>query len=97
MQRSGPSIMCQSKAKQARKGNLTGHQRLRSGKQPLLMTRLRRGNPCCIGLKDAVHVHQSCFLWRLRQIQSYRERTHKGYACVERSMGEGIERQTGHW
>eukprot|EP00955_Chlamydomonas_euryale_P117842 366501-Chlamydomonas_euryale.AAC.23 len=30
-----------------------------------------------------------CFHWQ--QSQSYRERTHKGYACVERSKTEGIK------
>eukprot|EP00955_Chlamydomonas_euryale_P080186 363391-Chlamydomonas_euryale.AAC.6 len=30
------------------------------------------------------------------QSQSYRERTHKGYACVEHSMAEGIKQRAGH-
>eukprot|EP00955_Chlamydomonas_euryale_P109895 365965-Chlamydomonas_euryale.AAC.7 len=28
--------------------------------------------------------------------QSYRERTHEGYACVECSMAEGIKQRAGH-
>eukprot|EP00955_Chlamydomonas_euryale_P064063 358848-Chlamydomonas_euryale.AAC.5 len=30
------------------------------------------------------------------QGQSYRERTHEGYACVERNMAEGTEQRAGH-
>eukprot|EP00955_Chlamydomonas_euryale_P066940 359697-Chlamydomonas_euryale.AAC.1 len=32
----------------------------------------------------------------VRQSQSYRERTHEGYACVERSKAEGIKERAGH-
>eukprot|EP00955_Chlamydomonas_euryale_P049918 354411-Chlamydomonas_euryale.AAC.16 len=31
-----------------------------------------------------------------RESQSYREWTHEGYACVERSKTEGTERHRGH-
>eukprot|EP00955_Chlamydomonas_euryale_P045732 353223-Chlamydomonas_euryale.AAC.3 len=42
----------------------------------------------------ALHTMHECS--SQSQSQSHRERTHEGYACIERSKTEGIKQRAGH-
>eukprot|EP00955_Chlamydomonas_euryale_P104023 365535-Chlamydomonas_euryale.AAC.59 len=54
--------------------------------------------PCCNpDIQNVMYViAERYYICRCSESQSYRERTQEGYACVERSMAEGIKQRAGH-